>query len=123
MKTLILNNSITWEIELLKEGEVATLSYKLTLKDEYNEEIVDKILPTNTKVDIAFETVDGKGNSNSDVSPKVKLVVNDVKVPDNTITENPIPQTGIYNTLFVILVSATIVFVIIRIKRLSELKK
>ena len=68
-------------------------------------------------------TVDGKGNSNSDVSPKVKLVINDVKVPDNTITENPIPQTGIYNTLFVILVSATIVFVIIRIKRLSELKK
>ena len=117
------DNSITWEIELLKEGEVATLSYKLTLKDEYNEEIVDKILPTNTKVDINFETVDGKGNSNSDVSPKVKLVINDVKVPDNTITENPIPQTGIYNTLFVILVSATIVFVIIRIKRLSELKK
>ena len=76
-----------------------------------------------TKVDINFETVDGKGNSNSDVSPKVKLVINDVKVPDNTITENPIPQTGIYNTLFVILVSATIVFVIIRIKRLSELKK
>lgn len=117
------DNSITWEIELLKEGEVATLSYKLTLKDEYNEEIVDKILPTNTKVDIAFETVDGKGNSNSDVSPKVKLVVNDVKVPDNTITENPIPQTGIYNTLFVILVSATIVFVIIRIKRSSNTRR
>ena len=88
----------TLKILLLKEGEVATLSYKLTLKDEYNEEIVDKILPTNTKVDINFETVDGKGNSNSDVSPKVKLVINDVKVPDNTI-------------------------VIIRIKRLSKLKK
>ena len=117
------DNSITWEIELLKEGEVATLSYKLTLKDEYNEEIVDKILPTNNKVDIDFETVDGKGNSNSDVSPKVKLVVETVKTPDNTVSKDPIPQTGIYNVLFVILISIAVVFVIIKIKRLSELKK
>lgn len=118
------DNSITWEIELLKEGEVATLSYKLTLKNEYNEEIVDKILPTNTKVDINFETIDGKGNAFSDVSPKVKLVVNnDIKIPDNTISKDPIPQTGIYNVLFVTLISIAVVFVIIKIKRLNELKK
>ena len=118
------DNSITWEIELLKEGEVATLSYKLTLKNEYNEEIVDKILPTNTKVDISFETIDGKGNAFSDVSPKVKLVVNnDIKIPDNTISKDPIPQTGIYNVLFVTLISIAVVFVIIKIKRLNELKK
>ena len=125
------DNSITWEIELLKEGEVATLSYKLTLKDEYNEEIVDKILPTNTKVDIDFETIDGKGNSNSDVSPKIKLVVNDVEVPDNTpenipdntVAKDPIPQTGFNNILFVTLISIISIFIIIKIKRLSEVKK
>lgn len=117
------DNSITWEIELLKEGEVATLSYKLTLKDEYNEEIVDKILPTNTKVDIDFETVDGKGNSNSDVSPKVKLVINEVKVPDNTIAKDPIPQTGVYNVLFIVLVTAAIVFAVIKVRRFNELNK
>ena len=117
------DNSITWEIELLKEGEIATLSYKLTLKDEYNEEVINKIIPTNSKVDIDFETVDGKGNSNSDVSPKVKLVVETVKTPDNTVSKDPIPQTGIYNVLFVILISIAVVFVIIKIKRLSELKK
>lgn len=111
------DNSITWEIELLKEGEVATLSYKLTLKDEYNEEIVDKILPTNTKVDIAFKTVDGKGNSNSDVSPKVKLVV------DKTISKDPIPQTGVYNVLFIILASTLIVFAVINFRRFKQLSK
>ena len=113
----ISDNSITWEIELLKEGEVATLSYKLTLKDEYNEEIVDKILPTNTKVDIAFETVDGKGNSSSDVSPKVKLVV------DKTISKDPIPQTGVYNVLFIILASTLIVFAVINFRRFKQLSK
>ena len=113
----ISDNSITWEIELLKEGEVATLSYKLTLKDEYNEEIVDKILPTNTKVDIAFKTVDGKGNSNSDVSPKVKLVV------DKTISKAPIPQTGVYNVLFIILASTLIVFAVINFRCFKQLSK
>lgn len=113
----ISDNSITWKIELLKEGEVATLSYKLTLKDEYNEEIVDKILPTNTKVDIDFETVDGKGNSNSDVSPKVKLVV------DKTISKDPIPQTGVYNVLFMILASTLIVFTVINVRRFNQLSK
>lgn len=117
------DNSITWEIELLKEGEIATLSYKLTLKDDYNKEIVDKILPTNTKVDINFETVDGKDNSFSDVSPKIKLVINDIEIPDNTITEDPIPQTGIYSVLFIIFISAVIIFVIVKIKDFKELNK
>lgn len=113
----ISDNSITWEIELLKEGEVATLSYKLTLKDEYNEEIVDKILPTNNNVNIDFETVDGKGNSNSDVSPKVKLVV------DKTISKEPIPQTGIYNILFIVLACILIILTIINIKHFNKLSK
>ena len=117
------DNSITWEIELLKEGEIATLSYKLILKDDYNKEIVDKILPTNTKVDINFETVDGKDNSFSDVSPKIKLVINDIEIPDNTITEDPIPQTGIYSVLFIIFISAVIIFVIVKIKDFKELNK
>ena len=116
------DNSITWEIELLKEGEIATLSYKLTLKDEYNEEIVSKVLPTNTKVDIDFETVDGKGNSNSDVSPKVKLVINEVKDPDKTIAKDPIPQTGVYNVVFIVFASTLIVFTAIIVRR-SKLNK
>ena len=120
------DNSITWEIELLKEGEVATLSYKLTLKDEYNEEIVDKILPTNTKVDIDFETIDGKGNASSDVSPKIKLTVptpDQPKTPDNTVSKDPIPQTGNYltATLFAIL-ATVIVFVIVKSILLKKVK-
>lgn len=117
------DNSITWEIELLKEGEVATLSYKLTLKDEYNEEIVKKILPTNEKVDIDFETRDGKDKESSDVSPKIRLLVEEV--PDNTISDKPIPQTGIYNvisTISVILI-ISILFNVIRFQKLKNKNK
>lgn len=117
------DNSITWEIELLKKGEVATLSYKLTLKDEYNEEIVKKILPTNEKVDIDFETRDGKDKESSDVSPKIRLLVEEV--PDNTISDKPIPQTGIYNvisTISVILI-ISILFNVIRFQKLKNKNK
>ncbi len=119
------DNSITWEVELLKEGEVATLSYKLILKDEYNEEIVNKIIPTNTKVDINFKTADGKGNAFSDVSPKVKVTTQKkVEIPaDNTTAEDSLPQTGNYLTtsLFVIL-AAIIVFVIVKLILLKKVK-
>ena len=53
------NNSITWNIELLSEGETATLSYKLTLKDDYDKDIVDVILKTNDHVDISGEGPNG----------------------------------------------------------------
>lgn len=135
------DNSITWTIESLKEGEIATLSYNLTLKDEYNEEILDTIIPTNSKVDINFETDEGKGNSFSDTSPKVKLVTekevetskepekNETKEPeitvntDNTVATDPIPQTGLYNILFTILISTISVFIIIKVKKLNDLNK
>lgn len=121
------DNSITWEIELLKEGEVATLSYKLTLKDEYNEEIVKKILPTNEKVDIDFETEDGKDESSSDVSPTIRLLIEETpEVPeDNTIAEDPIPQTGIYSIMFTvaIILISLIIFNIVRFKHLKNKKE
>lgn len=142
------DNSITWKIEVLKEGEIATLSYNLTLKDEYNEEILNKILPTNSKVDIDFETEDGKGNAFSDVSPKVKLVTENVEVPnepeepvepeetkkpenpknpenlvvnDDTVAKDPLPQAGIYNILFLTLICSVVVFIVIRMKNLHNL--
>lgn len=112
------NNSITWNIELLKEGETATLSYNLTLKDEYDEKIIDVILPTNEKVDISAEKEDNTTiDESSDVSPK--LIVKYEEPPkepvDNTISNKPIPQTGeqYLNTL-IILVSIILLIAIIR---------
>ena len=112
------NNSITWNIELLTEGETATLSYNLTLKDEYDEKIIDVILPTNEKVDISAEKDDNTTiDESSDVSPK--LIVKYEEPPkesvDNTISNKPIPQTGeqYLNTL-IILVSIILLIAIIR---------
>lgn len=86
-------NSITWTIPELDAGEKATLQYKLTLKDNFNREILDKILPTNEKVDI---TDDQGDNETSTVSPKVRVIETANIAP----TPN-LPKTGTTNILFV----------------------
>ena len=99
------DNSITWTISELKEGETATLSYKLTLKENYNKEIIDKVLPTNTKVDITGKDTDGKTYEKSSTdSPKVKVLY--TVLEDNTIANTVIPQAGEdISIAFVIVVS------------------
>lgn len=117
------DNSITWTIPELKEGETATLSYKLTLKNDYNKEIIDKILPTNTNVDITGEDSDGKTyESSSTDSPKVKVLYTAPGVtPDNTVANTIIPQTGEDTSIaFVVIVS---VIAVIAITRFVYLKR
>ena len=63
-------NSITWTIPELKPGETATVQYKLKLKEDFDEKIVDKILDTNEKVELEASDVEKK---TSDVTPKLKL--------------------------------------------------
>lgn len=68
------NNSITWTIPELKSGETTTVKYKLKLKENFSQEIVDKILDTNEKVDISYDDFNGETqNKTSDVTPKLKL--------------------------------------------------
>ncbi len=114
------DNSITWRIELLKAGEVATLSYKLTLKPDYNKEIVDKIIPTNSKVDASAETDDGtKIEKTSDDSPTVRVLYTVPPTPapepeptpapetpkkDKTVAPKQIPQTGQSSLIIVFIV-------------------
>lgn len=76
-------NSITWTIPSLKAGEIASLQYKLTLKDNFNKDILGQILPTNEKVNI---TDDQGDNETSTVSPKVR-VTEDIPI-------EVLPQTG-----------------------------
>ena len=116
------DNSITWNIELLNAGEVATLSYKLTLKDDYDKEIVDKILPTNTNVDIDYSYNNTDGNSNSTVSPTVKVQYLESSV-DDTVAKKPIPQTGLYETvLFAVVTIGIVVFAITKAVQIKKLK-
>ena len=78
-------NSITWKIDKLSPGETAIIQYKLTLKDEFDETIID----TNEKVDIGYKDIDGTDKTEtSDVTPKIKLIKED-------IAPSPIPKAGI----------------------------
>ena len=110
------DNSITWTIPELKEGETATVSYKLTLKDNYNKEIINKILPTNTKVDLKGEDSDGKKyEETSTDSPKVRVLYEEPQ-KDNTIANTVIPQTGEGNAITTIICVITTVGIIAGIR-------
>lgn len=116
------DNSITWKIDLLKAEEVATLSYKLTLKDNYDKAIVNKILPTNSKVDLSYEYDGKKGSANSTVSSTVRVKYSESS-KDDTTAKKPIPQTGINSTVFIVVISACILaYGIIKIKQINKLK-
>lgn len=97
------NNMIVWHIDKLGYEENASLSYKLTLKDTINTEIVGVVLDTNEKIDITTEKViDESGNKKvitSDVTPKVKVTLEE----DNTIADVVIPQTGTTITIYILI--------------------
>lgn len=68
------NNSITWTIPELASGQTATVQYKLKLKENFDSNIVGKILDTNEKVDLSYTDLnDTKQEKTSDVTPKLKL--------------------------------------------------
>ena len=119
------NNSITWNIELLSEGEVATLVYKLTLKDDYDEEIIDQILPTNTHVDITGENNGEQIDSTSDESPTIVVKYEEPTItpPDNTVSPDPIPQTGEGIGLIVAIVAIIVIAVISRMVYMKKINK
>ena len=76
------NNSITWTIPELANGQTATVQYKLKLKENFDSNIVGKILNTNQKVDITYTDFDNNNQEKtSDVSPKLKLTEPPVVLP------------------------------------------
>lgn len=75
-------NSITWTIPELSSSQTATVQYKLKLKENFNSNIVNKVLNTNKKVEISYKDSDGKSQTKtSDVSPKLKLTEPPVSLP------------------------------------------
>ena len=110
------NNMIVWHIDKLSYGESAFLSYKLTLKDTINTEIVGVILDTNEKIDITTNKVlDESGNKkviSSDITPKLKVTLEE----DNTIADVVIPQTGTAITIYVLIGIALIVCIAVGLK-------
>lgn len=99
------NNSITWTIGTLEAGKTASFKYKLKLKENFDEKIINVETPTNEKVDVKYTGTDGKDNTvTSDVSPSIMLKKEEPaptptpepenKIPDNTTAPDSIPQTG-----------------------------
>lgn len=95
-------NSITWTIGTLAPGQTATIQYNLTLKEDFNEEIIDQILDTNEKVDINYKDFDGTTKTEtSDVTPKLRLTAEEEPVQpeppvDDTISPAPLPAAGLH---------------------------
>ncbi len=90
-------NTITWTIPELEAGKSINVQYTLTLKDEFDEKIIDKILDTNQKVDIDFNDFDNqKQTKTSDVTPKIKLTEIKQTEPtkDDTKAPEELPKTG-----------------------------
>lgn len=102
------NNMIVWHIDTLNYGEVATVSYKLTVKEKVNSEIINQVLKTNSKVDITANELDK--TLTSDVSPKIKLTGDTTKAP------NVIPQTGVTSTSLVVMTITVIACIAIGTK-------
>lgn len=87
-------NSITWNLAKLEANQSATIQYRLTLKDEFDEKIIGEILDTNDSVEVTYKDFDGSTKTEkSDVTPKIKLTKIEVPV-DNTVAPEPIPKAG-----------------------------
>lgn len=109
-------NCIIWHIDELKSQTSGFLSYKLTLKENINSEIINLVLNTNKKVDItANEIKDEDGQKtviSSDVTPKVKVTL----PKDTTVADKVIPQTGDTNVAMIITAIVLIISVVIGIR-------
>ncbi len=107
------NNSITWTIPQLTSGQTATVQYKLKLKENFNSNIVNKILNTNQKVDLSYTDFDSNNqNKTSDISPKLKL------------SEPPavLPKAG-FTTLIVIFGIFAISLLVFSITKLTKINR
>lgn len=67
-------NTIEWDIGTLNGNEVATLRYKLKIKDMKNENLLNKTIATNEKVVLTYKDIDNMDYTVTlSSSPKIRL--------------------------------------------------
>ncbi len=99
---------IVWTINNLLGTEEATVRYKLKLKDMNNQSIINKIIPTNDKVELCYTDYDNKKYSVIlENSPKVQLFmqkeeINQTENKDTTTANKILPKTGENNSAIII---------------------
>lgn len=122
--------TIEWNINELKGSEVATLRYKLKLKDMKNTELLNKTISTNEKVVFTYQDIDAKEHEVIlESSPKIKLGevkktenANDSKKDeDKTTAPGKIPQTGVNITIALSIIVVIAVSIVIY-KKYRDLK-
>ena len=96
------DNSITWTIPSLGPGEEATFSYRISLNDEFDEEIVGINLPTNENVEITYDENGTPGFEENDDCPIIALDV---------LPQVDIPNTGFYTGLYVAGITSVIAII------------
>ena len=120
----IKDNKIVWSIDKLDTNGVATLQYKLKVKNITDETLLNKIFKTNERVDISYN-IDKTYTDSLTSSPQVRFVVEETnKSEENIPTDVPSnsnnnkdnvvnPETGdniiIYVILGLLLISGSIV--------------
>ena len=87
------SKTITWDIGTLKGDEVATLKYKLKIKDMKNTNLLNKTIATNEKVVLTYKDTNSKDYTvELTSSPKIQL--SEVKEElTATVTYNPTTNT------------------------------
>lgn len=87
------SNTIEWDIGTLKSNEVATLRYKLKIKDMKNENLLNKTIATNEKVVLTYKDKDNMDYTVTlSSSPKIRL--SEVKEElTATVSYNPTTET------------------------------
>ncbi|MBQ9659424.1 MAG: VWA domain-containing protein [Clostridia bacterium] len=76
--------NIQWDIGTLKSGEVATLKYKLKIKNINNDELLNKTISTNEKVIVTYTDKSSKDYTVTlDDSPKIQLIKEKEVINDN----------------------------------------
>ena len=97
------NNTIEWDIGTLRGDEVATLRYKLKIKNMNNEELLNKTITTNERVVLTYEDNEERAYTVTlSSSPRIQLSevteepnINTSDNDDDTTAPGNLPQTGI----------------------------
>ena len=107
--------TIEWDIDNLKGDEVATLKYKLKIKDMQNQKLLNKTIATNEKVILTYNDVDEKGYTITlESSPKIQL--SEIKEADTTTATGTLPNTGAGIGIFATIAGLIIVAVLAKNK-------
>lgn len=107
------DNSITWTISELKPNETSTFTYRLSLKNEFDSDIVGINLPTNKDVTIDYKE---NGEDGPQVhNDKCPIVALDVQ------SKKEIPQTGSNTWIIVMsLIGAAAVVAVLSFKNYRD---